>query len=257
MKSAILFIARPTGLPFSVRFTLIQIISIQEGVMTDQLLARIENLERQNKRMRVALSSLCLCLGALFTMGLILPQKPESIRERLEVREIVLNNGAMRAKITPQSLIFSAKSGYEAEQATITASGISLGGRYATEIKPTGLVCTRDGVPRFDLSVGEIGAALALKNESGRLGTMIDETTVVLINNSGMLSMRPEHIFLQKGEADALLAPSSLKIRDIDKYTAILGQADMTASKTHGAHAKSAASLTLLGKDDAVVWQAP
>jgi hypothetical protein len=92
---------------------------VQEGIMTDQLLARIEELERQNKRMRVALSGLCLCLGALFTMGLILPQKPENIMERLEVREIVLNNGVMSAKLTPQSLIFSAKSGYEAEKATI------------------------------------------------------------------------------------------------------------------------------------------
>ena len=37
--------------------------------MTDQLLKRIENLERQNKRMRVIMSGLCLCLGALLTMG--------------------------------------------------------------------------------------------------------------------------------------------------------------------------------------------
>jgi hypothetical protein len=225
--------------------------------MKDQMLARIEKLERQNKRMRIALSGFCLCLGALFTMGLILPQKPEKILDRLEVREIVLKNGVMSATLTPQSLTFSAKSGYEAEQATIKASGISLGGRYATEIKPTGLMCSRDGVPRFDLSVGEIGAALAFKNDSGLLGTMLDETTVVLINNGGMLSMRPEHIFMQKGEADALLAPSSFRIRDADKYKAILGQVDVITSKTGDAHARSAASLTLLGKDDTVVWQAP
>ncbi len=43
--------------------------------MTDQLLKRIENLERQNKRMRVTLSGLCLCLGALLTMGYVLPAK--------------------------------------------------------------------------------------------------------------------------------------------------------------------------------------
>jgi hypothetical protein len=225
--------------------------------MTDQLLARIEKLEQQNKRMRVALLGFCLCLGALFVMGLMLPQKPEKLPERLEVREIVLSDGGMSAKLTPQSLTFSAKSGYENEKATITASGISLGGRYATEIKPTGMICSRDGVPRFDLSVGEIGAALALKNGSGLLGTMLDETTVVLISNGGMLSMRPEHIFLQKGEADALLAPSSLRIRDTDKYKAFLGQVDFIASKTGDAPARTAASLTLLGKDDTVVWQAP
>ena len=84
--------------------------------MKDKLLARIEKLERQNKRMRIALSGFCLCLGALFTMGLILPQKPEKILDRLEVREIVLKNGVMSATLTPQSLTFSAKSGYEAEK---------------------------------------------------------------------------------------------------------------------------------------------
>jgi hypothetical protein len=153
----------------------------------------------------------------LFTMGQALPRKAEDSMDRLQVREIVLSDGEMNAKLTPGSLAFNAKSGYQAEKATITAAGISMGGRYATEIKPTGLVCSRDGVPRFDLNVGEIGAQIALKNGTGRLGTMLDETTVVLINDAGMLSMRPEHIFLQKGEADALLAPSSLKIRDADK----------------------------------------
>ena len=75
-------------------------------------------------------------------------------------------------------------------------------------------------------SVREIGASIAFKNGAGLMGSMLDETTMVLMNDDGMLSMRPEHIFLQKGEADALLTASSLKIRDTDKYKAILGQAD-------------------------------
>jgi hypothetical protein len=225
--------------------------------MTDQLLARIEKLERQNKRMRVIMLGLCLCLGALLTMAQILPKKTENSMERIEAREIVLSDGVTNAKLTPNSLIFNSKSGNEAEKATITASSISLGGRYATEIKPEGMICSRDGVPRFDLSVREIGASIAFKNGSGLMGTMLDETTMVLIDNGGMLSMRPEQIFLQKGEADALLAASSLRIRDTDKYKAILGQADLRTSKTGDAHARSAASLTLLGKNDTVVWQAP
>jgi hypothetical protein len=173
------------------------------------------------------------------------------------VREIELSDGVTNAKLTPNSLIFSSKSGQDAEKATITASSISLGGRYATEIRPEGMICSRDGVPRFDLAVREIGASIAFKNGSGLMGSMLDETTMVLINNDGMLSMRPEQIFLQKGEADALLAASSLKIRDTEKYKAILGQADRTAAKTGDVHTRSAASLTLLGKNDTVIWQAP
>jgi hypothetical protein len=229
----------------------------RRAFMTDQLLARIEKLEKQNKKIRVAMSALFLCLAALLTMGQTLPQKTVNSMERIEVREIELRDGAMSAKLTPNSLIFSSKSGYEAEKATITASGISMGGRYATEIKPEGLICSRDGVPRFDLSVREIGASIAFKNGSGLMGTMLDETTMVLINNNGMISVRPEHIFIQKGEADALLAPNSLRIRDADKTKAILGQADRIASKKGDARARSAASLTLLGKNDTVVWQAP
>jgi hypothetical protein len=185
--------------------------------MTDQLLARIEKLESQNRKMKIAMSALCLCLGALLTMGQTLPKKTESSMDRLEVREIVLSDGATNAKLTPASLVFNAKSGPAADKATITASGMIVGGRYSTELKPTGLACTRDGVLRFDLHVGEIGAQVAIKNGSSLLGTMLDENTIVLINNTGMLSMRPEHLFLQKGESDALLSPIALKIRDAEK----------------------------------------
>jgi hypothetical protein len=225
--------------------------------MTDKLLARIETLERQNRRMRAAMSGLCLCLGTLLTMGLILPQKRENRLERMEAREIVLSDGVMSAKLTPGSLVFSEKSGSAAEKATITASSISLGGRYATEIRPEGLICSRDGVPRFDLAVREIGASIAFKNATGLMGSMLDETTMVLMNSDAMLSMRPEHVFLQKGEADAFLTPSLLRISDTDRYKAVLGRPDRAVPKTSKAHARSAASLTLLGKDDTVVWQTP
>jgi len=99
-----------------------------------------------------------------------------------------------------------------------------MSGRYAAEITRTGLIFSRESMPRFDLSVGEIGAALAFKNASGLTGTMADESTVVLMNNVGVLSMRPEHLFLQKGEAEAFLTPSSLKVRDADRFKAILGR---------------------------------
>jgi hypothetical protein len=187
-------------------------------------------------------------------MGYILPQKTE----RIDAREIVLSDGDMSAKLTPQSLTFSAKSGREAEKATIAASEFSLGGRYSTVIRPEGMICSRDGVPRFDLVVREIGASIAFKNGTGLMGSMLDESTMVLMNEKSMVSMRPEHIFLQKGEADTLLTSNSLKIRDEAKYKAILGHADRGKASGKGeARARSAASLTLLGKDDTVVWQAP
>jgi hypothetical protein len=231
---------------------------MQESIVTDQLLERIENLEKQNKRMKVIVSGLCLCLGALLTMGQSLPQKTGTGMERIEARELVLTDGDKSAILTPQSLTFSAKSGREAEKATIAASEFSLGGRFSTVIRPEGMICSRDGVPRYDLVVREIGASIAFKNGEGLMGSMLDESTMVVMNNGAMLSMHPEHVFLQKGEADALLTPDSLKIRDEAKYKAIIGHADH--AKTSGkavARAKSAASLTLVGKDDTVIWQAP
>jgi hypothetical protein len=231
---------------------------MQESIMTDQLLKRIENLERQNKRMRVLGLGLCLCLGALLTMGHVLPQKTGSSADRIEAREIVLIDGDRSAKLTPGSLVFSAKSGREAEKATYAASEISLGGRYSTVIRPEGMICSRDGVPRYDLVVREIGASIAFKNEAGLMGSMLDESILTLMNDRAMASMRPEHIFLQKGDADTLLTPSSMKIRDAEKYKAIIGHVDPAKASGKGeAHARSAASLTLVGKDDTVVWQAP
>lgn len=225
--------------------------------MSDQLLERIERLEKQNRRTQTALGALCLCLGTLLVMGQTIPRKTEDGRQRIEAREIVLNEGGMKVRLTPDSLVFSRSSGREAEKTTITASGITLSDRYAMEIKPAGLTCIRDGVIRLDLNVGEIGAQLAFKNASGTTGTMLDESTLVLLNNNGILSLRPEHIFLQKGEADAFLTPTSLRIRDPEKHKAVLGQVDRASSSTGEKQKGNAASLTLLDPDDAVLWQAP
>ena len=202
--------------------------------MTDQLLIRIENLERQNKRMRLTMSGLCLCLVGLLTMGYVLPQKAENRMERIEAKELVLSDGGMSARLTPQSLMFSAKTGRETEKATIGASEFSLGGRYSTVIRPEGMICNRDGVPRFDLVVREIGASIAFKNASGLMGSMLDESIMALMNDRAMLSIRPEHVFLQKGESDTLLTSSSLKIRDEDKNKTVLGQADNGKTPSNG-----------------------
>jgi hypothetical protein len=192
--------------------------------MTDQWLERIEKLERQNKRMQMILLGLCLCLGALLTMGTVLPQNSENKKEQIEAREIILKDGDSIARLTPQSLIFSAKSGREAEKATIAASEFSLGSRFSTVIRPEGMICSRDGVPRYDLVVREIGASIAFKNGAGLMGSMLDESSLAIMNDSSMLSMHPEHIFLQKGELDALLTSSSLKIREQEKHKAVAGR---------------------------------
>ena len=197
--------------------------------MTDQIIERIEKLERQNRRMKGAVTVLCLCLGALFTMGQTAFKAPGGGLDRIEAREIILSDGTTSAELTPTSLVFSAKAAFGTDKSTVSATGISVGGRYATEIKGTGMTCSRDGMPRFEVWVGEIGAQVVLKNAFGHMGSMLDETTMVLINDSGLLSMRPEHLFLQKGDADALLSPTSLKIRDAENHRAVLGQASGSA----------------------------
>jgi hypothetical protein len=225
--------------------------------MTDQMLTRIEKLERQNRRMKISISVLFLVLVALLAMAQAFSGKTKNGMERLEVREIVLSDGETSAQLTPDALIFSDTSGIEAVNSTITASGISLGNRYVTEIKPTGMTCIREGVPRFDLNIGEIGAALAFQNGDGGMGTMLDETTMVLKSSDGIISIRPEHIFVQRGEADAFLKSSSLTSRGADQRKAVLGQAGPPVSRKVNSQAGSVASLVLLGSDDSVVWQAP
>ena len=60
--------------------------------MTDQLLARIEKLERQNKRMKAIMSGLCLFLGALLTMGQMPSQKTENSMERHSRQTVGIRN---------------------------------------------------------------------------------------------------------------------------------------------------------------------
>jgi hypothetical protein len=123
---------------------------------------------------------------------------------------------------------------------------------------PEGMICSRDGVPRHNLVVREIGASIAFNNDEGLLESMLDELTMLLMNAGAMISTHPDHVFLQKGESGALLTPDSLKIRDEEKHKAVIGHSDYAkASGKAAARAKSAASLTLVGKDDAVIWQSP
>jgi hypothetical protein len=89
------------------------------------------------------------------------------------------------------------------------------------------------------------------------MGTMLDETTMVLKSSDGIVSIRPEHIFLQKDESDTFLSSGSLTIRGEDKQKAILGRAGPLTTPKGGAHPGSAASLVLLDTTDSVVWQAP
>jgi hypothetical protein len=107
------------------------------------------------------------------------------------------------------------------------------------------MICSRDGVPRYDLVVREIGASIAFKNGAGLMGSMLDESSMAIMNDSSMLSMHPEHIFLQKGESDTLVTSSSLKIRDQEKDKTIAGRAK--TSGKGGAPAKSAAPLRTPG----------
>lgn len=94
---------------------------VREGIMADSLLERIERLEKQNRRMKAAMSALCLCLGALLVMGQTIPRKTECGRQHIETSETVLNDGGMKARLTPDSLVFGCMSGREVEKTTITA----------------------------------------------------------------------------------------------------------------------------------------
>jgi hypothetical protein len=137
-----------------------------------ELFSRVEKLEKQNRLMRMAMLVLCVFLAMLFTMAQTLPKKNDNYfkimeAETITAQEIILQNAeqATTVRITPGMLTF--RNAPAKEGIAISASGISLSGKYVAGITSAGLKISSNGVSRLDFSMGESGSSLLLFGKNG------------------------------------------------------------------------------------------
>jgi hypothetical protein len=95
---------------------------------------------------------------------------------------------------------------------------------------------------------------------SMNLSSYQDGPGLMLINPAGgfiMLSSSGPSFLLGGTGGGTSIRPASVNIFDDDKFNGFLGRTDTVNPKTGATVQTSAASLTLVGKDGKVIWQAP
>lgn len=186
----------------------------------DSLLARVEKLERQNRRMKLIGFGSLIVAGAILLMGQAQPVRPGAITGTSFT--LLDAQGRTRATLAlykgaPQLALF------DADEKT----------RVTLKVSP-------DGQP---------GLALVDANENLRAG-------LALVANGPILALagaNEKAATLLEVSADG----PQLNLSDVNGFQANIGVMNLETPTTGETHKTSAASIVLLGKDKTVLWSAP
>jgi hypothetical protein len=207
-----------------------------------ELLSRIERLEKQNKRFRIVLITACL----LFCAAITTAQKssgqksPRKVNYRaLEAGSVTIKDekGTDRLKIVPKGIeFFDAEGEFSgAIRENVAILNEIKAGQYSV-FDPSG----RD---RIRLAMNGERPSIQMLNEEGSVRTAVGQEAIVLLGTT-------------KDAYNSIMS-DRISIRDASASTATLGVTE-TVNKNSGSERKtSAATITLFGKDGKVVWQAP
>lgn len=188
----------------------------------DNLLVRVEKLERQNRRMKRIGCGIFIVVGAVLLMGQThQPAIPVAVTARAFV--LVDQNGSTRARLStlpsgPILVLYDAKGNPR----------MILDGR---EPSPGLTIATASGEPELSLDINPSnGAELALFSPVHKGGTL-------LLNVA----------------ADGPTA----ELDDANGFETTIGVTDLIAQMTGETSKTSAASIKLFGKGKTVLWSAP
>jgi hypothetical protein len=201
------------------------------------LLRRIERLEKQNYRLRQAGFLACLLLCALMTMAQTSSKKVNY--RAIDASAITLRDekGAARIKVLPKGIEF-----YDAEGKF--AGAIRENVTILNNIKAAQYtVFDPNGRDRIRLAMNGERPSMQMLNEEGTVRTAIGQEAIVLFGKT-------------KDEYNSITS-DLISIRDASGSTANVGVTE-TVNKNSGIMTKtSAAKITLFGMDGKVIWQAP
>ena len=196
------------------------------GTHLEALEKRVAGLERQNRWMKRAGSTIFLLLASVLLMGQA--RQPQAARARNF--SLLDSKGRVVAELKTESDGIPSLSFYDDKgESNLTL----LGGDVP------GVVVGTDGHSMADLRAPSFGKDAQGKNTGA--------SALKLFDAEGNLRV----------ELGAFKSGPSLDFDDADGYTAILGTRDITTPRTRGQNKTSAASLLLLDKDNKVIWSAP
>jgi hypothetical protein len=193
-----------------------------------ELEARLEKLERQNRRLRHVGLLFLLIAGAGFLLAQASCKRPGAapgaampaasydtlVVHRLELRD---NAGKLRGF-------------WEA-----TDEGADL------------VLCDAAEKPRAELGVAADSPVLALFDAAGKLRAWLNVT-----------ALGPRlALYDAAGNAGAWLYQDRLSVTDAQGFNAVVGVTGTQTVATGESHTTSAAAVTLFGKDGKVIWRAP
>lgn len=202
-----------------------------------ELLRRVERLEKQNNRWRAAGILLCLIACGLATMAQKTAKKASP--RTVEAGAVVIKDekGAARIRVTPKGIEFL---GADGKFAGAIREDITI----LNEIKAAELtVFDTGGKDRIRLALNGERPLIQMMNENGAVRTAMGQEAIVLLGNT-------------QDEYNSMTF-DRITIRDAAASNATVGVTEMV-DKTSGQRTKtSAGTITLFGKDGRVVWQAP
>ncbi len=193
----------------------------------DTLMQRLDRLERENRRLKVAGAILLLALAAVGAMGQVLPK---AVPKVVEAERFVLRAG--------QNALFPDTRG------KIRASlGTDLLGTPALELDDQ----NEKAVARLAIVLGT--PTLTLYDQNGKVRAVLDGTPDL-------------SLYGQNGKGRASLSvdtsgPSLVLGDENQKARAVLGHTALEATATGTVEQRPASSLVLFDRDGKVIWKVP
>jgi hypothetical protein len=237
----------------------------------DELAHRIENLERENARLkRVALFAF-VCVASLVAMAqrhpthsleaesLVLKDLSGKARVRLTTLiggrpELAFLDDAERPYVTiaggPEPLVTLSQPGDTTQrQITLTAAnklyGVSIYGPYRS-------TCSKVGCISAGISLINNGPAFSLFDDQGVEAASIqwNKSLGALVTLGGLNAKTEAVLAVESGGA-------RLALTDSNGFQSVLGSNSLENETTGETHQTSAASLVMFGKDNKLIWKAP
>jgi hypothetical protein len=240
----------------------------------ESLAARVEKLERQNRWFKRAALALLLLPATLLVMGQARPTRT------LEAQAFVLTdaNGIKRADLTvptdvPVLRFFNSAGGVTAD---LGPNGYSIFGAgtatYTGDKGPVKISIARlalgpaglffsDEHGKTIIELGGLAKPDLSAPPSPRL-ELFDSDERARVDLSAQSDFGPAiRLYDEAGNTRAGLGLTSdgpyVRLSDSDGFSAQMGSTDLVTPNTGERHKTSAASLTLFGKDNTVLWSAP
>lgn len=218
------------------------------------VIARLEKVEKENRRMKRA-GLACLLVGAcLVVMGQARPAATTVQAQSFILQdasgtkraELLLEAGAPGSEPSPVLRFLDGKGG---EALSLSPTRLELAGK--SDLGPDILLDDAKGTPRVDLGLEHNLPFVILNDEKG-----------IVREDMGLERGDPAFVINDEKAAPRVgfglsNGRPSVTVIDAQGYTSVLGSTPLVTAATGAQHETTGASLVLFGSDGTLLWSAP